>query len=218
MSFPVNINEPLTARWRSFADRYSTPGGSDFVLAWINLESGGDPSSKGSAAGGEKGIMQVSLDEATDMGMPSDDFNFLSVPETSSSYDPDKHYSISEQLIRFHDTQASNLLAKLGIQFSGTDYWSVVKLLHGLPSIANLGLPAFMKDNGGNPPASFGDFINWANTTGFAAPGFTHDRTMEILNHSANVGSFGQDSFGFTTLLILGGAAWFLYEYVWKRR
>jgi hypothetical protein len=181
----------LVERWRGYVAKYLSDAPEDFILAWINEESGGNP--KDRTALDERGIMQVMPSEATDMGMSPVDFDFLLLGDGDPGYDPDRHFQISTKLVRYKQRVADAYLKKFGVDFSGQDYWTFVKLVHGLPSIAHDGMAAFVAANG-HEPASFDDFANWIRFTNWTTGGRSPDNVSHIIQNAQDAGAWAGGS------------------------
>lgn len=158
----------------------------DFVLAWIRIESDGEVSSTGNAAGGEVGLFQLSQEEATDMGIDAATF-------TASGSDPSVSMSIGMTLIRKHMVDAQNLLSQYGASsWPSPDFWQLVKGMHALPSQFAVFMQSYVQANGA-PPSGWNDLISYGESTYGSSSNYNLSRTDTIAN-ATWVGSFAPPS------------------------
>jgi hypothetical protein len=193
---------PTVERWRPFALKYLPSVPVDFILAWIKRESGGRITKPTSL--NERGILQVHPDEATDMGLSSAEFNQLLVMEDSPSYNAAEHFRISAKLVFYKQKVAETYAKRYGLNWTGSSFWTYVKLIHGLPAIASKGMAAFV-DALKRPPVSFAEFATWLRAKRWAYAGWDADRVSKILANAEDTGKWATGAgAGVGTLVLLG--------------
>jgi hypothetical protein len=184
---------PLVEMWR---DPLSVAGDlpTDFLLAWISCESGGNACSYTSMR--ESGIFQLMPPDNTRDGNTTEDaLRTACVPGIQATANgrqvnnltPDE---IDEQVrsgityVRHVRDVARARLAAVGANWdeSSGDFWAMVKLVHTLPSLMN-GLE-IATANLGRPPESWDEFVQ------YGAQGL--NGAQKWLPFAAEIGRFGQ--------------------------
>lgn len=174
--------QPLVERWRLYAQRYLPNAPTEFILAWIQHESDGKMNTRTSLD--ERGILQIHPSEAKGMRLPTADFNFL-----LTGTDMDRHFRIGAAFVRYKQRQADQQLARNATYFSGHDYWTYVKLGHGLPIIQSKGLADFRAANG-RSPTSFAEFATWLRQTGWSYKSWSASRISQIVANAEAIGNW----------------------------
>lgn len=148
------------ASWRSWvADVGDIP--TAFLMKWIEVESYGNPCAVG-IAGVEAGIGQTYHPDDDRHGATFAQLrtNCNGAKETRSLTDDERALQVRVllSLVRSCRSRAQAKLDATNTQWSTStsDYWALVKLVHGLPGIVNVLLPACAKKHGA--PSSFAEF------------------------------------------------------------
>lgn len=200
--------EPRVERWRSYVIRYLPHIPPDFILAWIDKESDGRADIAPTSLD-ERGLMQIHPSEAQGMGLSSSEWSYLKTKESDASFSMDKHFEIMARFVKYKEKGAKQTLSQLGVNWSGGDLWTFVKLMHGLPIIATQGIPAYKNAHGGSPPPTFSAFAQWALTSGLevTSGGKSWDaaRVKTIINNALDAGKYAYGGLSIITLLALGG-------------
>ena len=194
---------PLVERWRPFVRRHLPGVPEDFVLAWIHHESGGRMGVRTSLD--ERGILQIHPGEAEGMGLSDVEWAQL-----LKDGDADEHMRISAKLVRHKEAVTRRLMASLGIRFTGRDFWTLVKLSHGLPAIISQGGKAFVGAHG-RPPRSFGEFAAWLRRTRWSYKGWGPDRIDTILKNAENAGRWVKEGVGILGIALTGFGIWWFF-------
>jgi hypothetical protein len=207
--------------WRQYLDQYSggdLPGGMDFLLAWIQRESNGDPCSYTSLH--ESGIFQL---------MPPDNTNTAGTTEAAlrsmcsgGSGSQTRQMTDAEikeqvvsglQYVRAMRDQAQTKLDAAGVDWpqSSPDFWKVVKLQHAYPG-PTAGWLLAATTALGRPPQSWDEMVS---------NGIPQGAYQSVLANADWVGSFGSGGSllsggNIVPVVIVAGAAALLYM-VWDR-
>jgi hypothetical protein len=143
----------------------------EFALKWIEIESGGnpcaigDPSQRGpDGEPRELGIAQLhNPDDLRAVGVASSELRAYCVPGTGVLARPLTLPEMSTQAVAAVGLIANCMaaadldLAAVGARWTGRDYWTLVKLRHGLPGLARSGLLAVTRLLG-RAPESWREF------------------------------------------------------------
>lgn len=159
LPFPSSVEA-----WRSLLDRYRGDIPLDYLLAWLQKESGGDPCSYTSLR--ESGIFQL---------MPPDNTNVAGTTEaalraacsggsgslTRNLTDAEANLQVASgiQYVRWARDQARRKLAAAGASWSESspDFWAMVKLQHAYPA-PTAGWLAAATAKYGRPPQNWAEF------------------------------------------------------------
>lgn len=205
--FPIAVEQ-----WRPLLRRYGAGIPIDFLLAWIQRESGGNPCSYTTLR--ESGIWQL---------MPPDNTNTAGTTEAAlraacvgttqqiaralTSAEADLQVSSGIRYVRAMIAAAKRKLAAAGVTWPETNssFWAFVKLQHAYPGPSQGWLTA-AKAQLGRAPRDFAELRS--TISGYSS----------VLENAAWVGSFGAGGAGSALgpLLLAGGAA--LLYYLWERR
>ena len=132
----------LTERWRKPLMKVTDWVPVDAGLAWIDTESGGDPSVVTSL--GERGLFQVHPEEVPFLGLTDDEFQRLTT-------DPDLALRTGVKQLKLYAFQAKKALNAVGADWHGRDFWKFDKLFHGAFSMPSAAVNAFQRVNGRGP-------------------------------------------------------------------
>lgn len=201
-------------RWRPLLERYAAGTGIpvNFLLAWIQRESGGNPCSWTTLR--ESGVFQLMYpDNLVTAGVTEPELRAACVPNTSQAARPltaaeaDVQVRSGIQYVRAMVAEARQKLAAAGVAWPETSssFWAFVKLQHAYPG-PSLGWLTASKAILGRPPASFAELRS--TISGYAS----------VLDNAAWVGAYGEGGAGspLGALLLAGGAV--LLYYLWERR
>lgn len=142
-------------QWRSKVDDNGCEMPTDFVLAFIEHESGGNPCSTG-IPGKEAGIGQIFFDVA---GSTVSGATFAQLRKgcsgqtvtDRSAVDDDAQVSSTCSEIDGFTNRSSSQLADVGADWNGLDFAKLVKMQHNLPAIPKSLLPSVTSDLGRAP-------------------------------------------------------------------
>lgn len=142
-------------RWRSLIAEHANGNPVEFLLAWVSMESGGDPLATGAAT--ECGIFQIDFQDGPKFG--------ASVASVHKSYqslsEADKLLQVTSgvAMVSAYRATARTRLAAIGADWTegSSDFWSLVKLHHALPGIPRVFLPWFQESRGAAP----GSWSEW---------------------------------------------------------
>jgi hypothetical protein len=149
--------ESLRGKVDSLAEKTGIP--SQFMMAWISHESGGNV--RDTTNLNERGLFQIMgshdgipLDktEAGSLGLNEADHQRLST---------DVDYSLEQgaRLITRYRDKADAVAKKQGMTWSDTDMWRLTKFFHTGPAFVSQALSGFSAANG-RPPASWAELYN----------------------------------------------------------
>lgn len=128
----------LTERWRGNVDPLAGGIPTNFLLAWINIESDGKPQTVSPI--GERGLFQIHpTDERPDLGLSMKQFIAL-------TNDADAGIRVGIQLVNNYAAKAKALLAEVGTEWQGPDFWWLVKLYHGGGAVPRFLVTKFTRD------------------------------------------------------------------------
>ena len=120
----------------------------EFLLGWIDVESGGVIGKPGEVSSlGERGYFQIHPDEWKDHGFPR---KFPGRTMKDLSADPDFSIRAGIELVRVNRLAIAGTLQKLGFEPGPDLFWHLVKLRHWSPVGVNATL-LHMKQNGFHP-------------------------------------------------------------------
>jgi hypothetical protein len=220
MSFPAGV-----LRWKPYISKYLAGMPLDFVLAWIQHESGGLTFKPNRATGGknplvtsldERGITQIHPSERGAIGISDSDWAGMLIPEGQEGFIGwDKWASLAMKHVLYLKSQATNLARKNSLSWVQQDFLALVKLMHGLPSIASKGLPAYTEANG-TPPPTWESFASWIRNTGWTiASNWAPSRISTVLGNAESVAQMVVPTtvgLGLIGLLVIGGLGWWLLK------
>ena len=174
------ITPPSVSTWEPIIAALAVPKGFDedgirFALKWIELESGGNPCAVGNVnAKGpdgnprEMGIAQFyNPDDLNILKIKGSDLRAYCIPGTqhlSRPLTPDEMTFQAQKtidLINLARASAEKDARKAGLAWdrSSRDFYSLIKLQHGLPGISRSGLPA-VNLHLGHPPRDWKEFVD----------------------------------------------------------
>lgn len=152
-------------RWRKALERIAGWVPVDFLLAWMDTESGGRPAIVSSL--NERGLFQVHPDEVAFLHMTPDEFQRLTTDASLAL-----RYGV--KAARLYAFQAKKALNAVGADWHGRDFWKLVKLYHGAFGMPSSALNAFARVNGRGPrdwPELYAFVISEANAGHDLVPG-----------------------------------------------
>src|ERR1044071_5384075 len=150
-------------QWRDVLAQMAPDIPTNFLIAWLDEESGGNPCSLGILTIGkqEAGIWQTMHPQDDKYGASYDQLRLGCNGQTL--VDPsavDKTAQMAGlNMVRDYMQRTDGLLAQNGVSWdrSSADYWKAVKSIHGLPCVLGDLLPRVIAKPGA-PPASWNDF------------------------------------------------------------
>lgn len=148
LAFPRQVEA-----WRSLVDQLRGDLDLDFLLAWIQHESGGNPCSTGIIRDGfcvEAGIGQLYFENKTtrSYGVTSDELRAMcsgSSPVCSRPpTEAERHVQVQSLVDMARDYRSRSLvqLGKQGLVWDQRDLYRLTKLQHALPAVASAFIPA----------------------------------------------------------------------------
>mgnify|MGYP001241790132 CR=1 FL=1 len=132
----------LTERWRKSLTKVAEWVPVDGLLAWIDTESGGIPTTTTSL--GERGLFQVHPDEVEFLKLTPDEFQRLTTDTALA-------LRVGVRQSKLYAFQAKKALSAVGQDWHGRDFWKLTKLFHGAFSMPSVALNAFQRVNGRGP-------------------------------------------------------------------
>jgi hypothetical protein len=138
-------------RWREPLAIAAPDIPTDFLLAWVQVESDGYASSTGDPGLVELGLFQVSAEEARQLRVSDADFQ-------ASHTDAALSISIGVKLVRSYMTRSSALLASVGATWSAPSSWQLVKAYHAASGVATDLMHAAVRQLG-RAPATFDEMV-----------------------------------------------------------
>lgn len=196
--------------WRPLVMQHGSDMPIDFLLAWIAHESGGRPCSIGAcgdAAGTtvkcsyagaqyvkEIGLFQLYFSTPTSTSPLTGGATYpelraycsgLGQTQTRALTSAEQIRQINSGLnyVRYERDKTRNQLAVVGVDWgSSKDFWKMVKLQHGLPSIPKAYLPKF-KEKYGRGPTSWTEFVS-------IVPYLTNPLYAKVLLNAQNTGEY----------------------------
>lgn len=200
---------PSVEAWRDVVARHSTGiAPVDFVLSWIDRESGGNVCSLG-IPGVEAGLFQTYHPSDDRFGATFDQLR--SACSGSTQVRPllpeemETQVRVGLNLIKSLKDRARAMLDRVGIGWSqaSTDFWSFVKLGHGLPAMQSDLLPIIVAQLG-RAPRNWSEFAAAAlalpanqyppSLVAFAvspSTGGRQNRVADVLANAEHAGAFG---------------------------
>jgi hypothetical protein len=156
---------PTVEQWRSLIQRLAPDLPIEFVLAWIDHESGGNPCSTGvtTAAMFEAGIAQTNHPSDNIFGATAEQLRTMCSGQTQVRPMTDAerllHAQVAVNAIRAFKQRAQQRLAAVGASWpeSSIDFWNFVKLGHGLPAM-QVDLMRQITSSLGRPPRSWDEY------------------------------------------------------------
>lgn len=157
----------------------------DFMLAWIDVESSGLPGTVSPL--NERGLFQIHPGER-------DWLLRLTPQQFADLTDPAKQdaaLKIAARMVQKYVKFAQEDLAAAGVRWHGLDFWRLVKLYHGAFSVPRLGLRAFRRVYG-RGPANWDEFAAFLRevhrTDGALAVGKVNlpDKTVRLIPKTLN--------------------------------
>lgn len=234
---------PSVEQWRPLMQRLAGDLPVDFLMAFIDEESGGNPCSLG-IPNVEAGIFQT-------FHPPDDRFGATfgqlraacSGPVLFRQMEPDEQelqVSSGVGLVRDLRNRARAALAAVGATWpeATTDFWNFVKLGHGLPAMQT-DLMRQMASSLGHAPRTWNEFRDTAlsmspgefppSLVGFAAApstGGRQNRIADVLANAEKAGAFGgifgglgiPISIGTGAAIVAVAGAGLVLAYLWRRR
>ncbi|HZJ67683.1 MAG TPA: hypothetical protein VFD36_29470 [Kofleriaceae bacterium] len=231
MSFP-----PQVEQWRSFFRRLAPDLPTDFLLAWLAKESGGNPCALG-IPGVEAGIFQTfhPADDrfgATFAQLRAPCGTGQSLARAMSSDEAELQARAGANFVRGKVADAKRHLAAVGwnLSTSSADFWNAVKQEHALPCVMGDLLPR-VRAQLGRAPRSWAEFHQVAiampasqtgSCSGFAAAPSVRglrSRLEDTFANAEEVGRFGGGILGpllgaplIVKLALAGVLGWAAYE------
>lgn len=226
---------PGAERWRSQLASMAPDIPTNFLIAWLEEESGGNPCSLGITTPGkqEAGIWQTMHPQDDKYGATYDQLRQGCTGQTvtdASAVDNTAQMA-GINMVRDYMARTTAQLAAVGVPWGpdSSDYWKAVKSIHGLPCILSDLLPRVVAKSG--PPATWDDFrdkvmqmspseMGAGCAAFFVSPSHegTQNRLDDIFSNATKAGRWGggvlsQLPLGGSSasLLLLGGAAAVLY-------
>lgn len=153
----------------------------DFLVAWIDHESGGNPASLGAPT--EVGIFQIDLQDGPRFGgtMETLHTNFApygSQKATRALTDAEKDLQVTTGLamVRAYVDRAKSHASSVGADWpmGSSDFWKLVKWQHALPAYSLPLLKLFTSENG-RTPTTFDEWAAWVNARP-TRPSFVSER------------------------------------------
>jgi hypothetical protein len=206
MAFPAKVE-----RWRA---PLQAAGGSipvEFMLAWIEHESGGRAALPVSSIG-ERGIFQIHPSEAEKIGLSASEFTALTSDAAVS-----ENVAAGVKLVKYYMTQANTLLSKVGASWAPGSFWTLVKLFHGAPAVAKEGVVAVTKYLG-RAPQDWAEFyrslpnVVLANDKAQRIKDKVTGNATEIAQ-KAGLSTVGKAVSGIGVALVIGVLAFFGYRW-----
>ncbi len=163
-SFPLGVE-----KWRPRVYKHAAGLPLDFLMAWIAMESGGNPAALGTVT--EVGLFQIDMQDGPAFGGDVDSLhrNFAAATSqvaTRELTEAEKELQVACGLamVRAYEARSKAQLAAVGAAWTAgsSDFWNLVKLQHALPAIPRSFLPAFRTTNGA-APSSWRVWCDWLN-------------------------------------------------------
>jgi len=131
-----------TERWRRAITKVADWVPVDAALAWIDTESGGQPTIVTTL--GERGLFQVHPDEVEFLKLTPEEFERLTL-------DTGLALRVGIRQMKAYAFQAKKVLGAVGAEWHGRDFWKLVKLFHGAFSMPSAAVNAFARETGRGP-------------------------------------------------------------------
>jgi hypothetical protein len=200
---------PLVEFWRSYFEQSGTDLPIEFILDWIQRESGGNPCSYTTYH--ESGILQLMPPHDTDAaGTTEDALRTMCIPGTGQMAKPidqlsdeEIHEQVWSSIVYVNNKRAlaHQLLHNVGTDWSEStaNFWSLVKLLHSLPSLTDyLPVAAQQLSRG---PANWDEFIQ------FVPQSTKNDHWLKVSSDIGAYGAGGGKSRAWVSVLLFGSLA-----------
>jgi hypothetical protein len=237
---PIIPFKESAEQWRTLFEQLAPDLPTDFLIAWLDKESGGNPCSLGMTDPNkfEAGIFQTMHPNDDKFGATAAELRTGcngQLIEDPSLVNYDLQASHGLNFVRAKVAAAQTHLFAAGVQWdqSSSDFWKAVKQEHALPCVMGDLLPRVVKRYG--PPPDFGTFREQAMTfapseTG-SCSGFMsfpsvrglRNRLEDTMQNAEETGKYGGGVFGaigklgkFGPFVMLGAAAGLLYL-IWDR-
>lgn len=160
--------------WRERVRKFNRKLGSDefpedFLIAWIDHESGGNPAALGAAT--EVGIFQVDMQDGPRFGGSVETLHTNFAPygkqtATRALTEAEKDLQVTTGLsmVRAYVARARSHASSVGADWpaGSSDFWKLVKWQHALPAYS-LPLLRLYTDSNGGPPSTFDAWASWVN-------------------------------------------------------
>jgi len=237
---PIIPFKSSAEEWRSRFAEMAPDLPTDFLIAWLDKESGGNPCSLGMTDPNkfEAGIFQTMHPADDRFGATADQLRQgcsgqMVVDPSMVDYDLQASHGLNFVRGKVMAAQMHLLAAGVPWTTDSSDFWKAVKQEHALPCVMGDLLPRVVKRFG--PPDSFGTFREQAmsfspsetgSCAGFmASPSFRglRNRLEDTMANAEEVGKYGGGVLGaigklgqFGPFVMLGAAAGLLYL-VWDR-
>lgn len=156
---------PTVERWRSLVASLANGLDVDFLLTWIQHESGGLPCATG-IPNKETGLFQSYHPHDDRHGATFEALRTACEPGKQTAYRPltdaEQRLQVSTgiALVRACMEVATSTLKAIGAEWSTRDRYCLAKLVHALPAYVYR-FPKAYADKHGRPPASWAEFRTW---------------------------------------------------------
>ncbi len=226
-------------QWRPLFQKYAPDLPQDFLIAWLNNESGGNPCALG-IPGVEAGIFQTYHPADDRYGATFDQLRAgcsgqTLVDPSAVDYDLQARHGLNYVRGKIAAAQTHMFAAGVNWPMSSSDFWIGVKQEHALPCVMSDLLPRVTRKFG--PPSSWDEFRREAmsmspSEMGSGCAGFMaspsqkglRNRLEDTMQNAEETGKYGGGvraeigklgSMG--PFLLLGGAATLLGVMLWRR-
>jgi hypothetical protein len=156
--------------WRERVRKFNTSGlPEDFLIAWIDHESGGNAASLGAAT--EVGIFQIDMQDGPRFGGSVETLHTNFAPygkqtATRALTEAEKDLQVTTGLamVRAYVERARSHANSVGADWpeGSSDFWKLVKWQHALPAYS-LPLLQLYKTKNGRAPDTFDGWASWVN-------------------------------------------------------
>jgi hypothetical protein len=156
---------PAVERWRRLVIELANGINVDFLLTWIQHESGGNPCATG-IPNKETGLFQSYHPHDDRHGATFEALRAACLPGKQTAHRPlteaEERLQVSAgiALVRACMKAAMSTLKAIGAQWSTRDRYCLTKLVHALPAYVYR-FPKAFADRHGRPPASWAEFRAW---------------------------------------------------------
>ena len=221
----LGVNPPFNdyvEAWRALVSQYAAPDlPVDFLLAWISIESNGNPCSWTSLS--EAGIFQLMSPDNLTAGQTTLAQQHPVPPcangkQTTATFSSLTPQQATDQVVggltyvRYCVTQATTYLNANGYSWdpSSTDFWCAVKMVHVAPAALQSMLQQGVANNGGVAPDTWADLMPLI--SGVPASWTANAQAVGQFGGSPSASSILADLglAGIAALLIIGGGLWYL--------
>jgi hypothetical protein len=161
-------------KWRTLVAANAQGLPLEFLLAWMQYESGGNPAALGAIT--EVGLFQIDMQDGPRFGGDLDTLHRNFAPAASQTAtrpltDAEKRLQVTTgvAMVKAYRDASRTKLAAVGASWTegSSDFWNLVKLHHGLPAIPRDFLPAFKRAKG-SAPGSWSEWWAWIDSLSFA--------------------------------------------------